>query len=109
MPEDRWSLLGGAVLVTVVALAGCASDDGRPQQGGGAPAPTGTTTTQETTAPKKKAAEACQQPSECESNICFAGGNQAFCSVACTTANAATVCVAPFTGSCNKKGYCKRD
>jgi len=103
----RWSLL---IAVTTLAAAsattGCSADDGRPEQGGG------TTTASaniDPAAPKKKAAEVCQAPAECESNVCFNGGTQSYCSVACTAANAATVCAPPFTGSCNKKGFCKRD
>lgn len=62
------------------------------------------------TATKKAAGEGpCGANAECESDVCFIGGNQSYCSVKCTTADAATKCVAPFTGTCNKQGFCKRD
>lgn len=103
----RWSALVAATsLALACAMTGCSADDGRPEQGGGV---TTASSNIDPNAPKKKAAEVCQVPAECESNVCFNGGNQSFCSVACTAANAATVCAAPFTGSCNKKGFCKRD
>ncbi len=50
----------------------------------------------------------CSSPSECESGTCFQGGTSSYCSLACTTANAATVCVAPFNGVCNNQGYCRK-
>ena len=62
------------------------------------------------TAAKKAAAEGpCASNTECESGVCFIGGNQSYCSAKCTAADAATTCAAPFTGSCNKQGFCKRD
>jgi hypothetical protein len=51
----------------------------------------------------------CGANAECESNVCFVGGTQSYCAVKCTSADAATTCAAPFTGSCNKQGFCKRD
>lgn len=70
------------------------------------PAPSGASNT----AAKKAAAEGpCAANAECESGVCFIGGNQSYCSVKCTAADAATTCTAPFTGSCNKQGFCKRD
>ena len=36
------------------------------------------------------------------------GGMGSYCSLLCTQANASTVCVAPFSGVCNNKGYCKK-
>ncbi|MBS2012764.1 MAG: hypothetical protein JST00_07755 [Deltaproteobacteria bacterium] len=104
----RWTAAAIALTAATaaVAISGCSSDDGRPEQGGGV---TTVSANIDPSAPKKKAAEVCQVPAECESNVCFSGGNQSFCSVACTPENAATVCAAPFTGSCNKKGFCKRD
>jgi len=103
----RWTLtLAATALATMIVTTGCSGDEGRPEQGGG----TTTAAAQiDPAAPKKKAGEACQAPAECESSICFNGGTQSFCSVACTAENAASVCAAPFTGSCNKKGFCKRD
>jgi hypothetical protein len=62
------------------------------------------------TAGKKANAEGpCAADTECESGVCFIGGNQSYCSAKCTSADAATTCAAPFTGSCNKQGFCKRD
>lgn len=62
------------------------------------------------TATKKANAEGpCAANSECESGVCFIGGTQSYCSAKCTAADAATTCAAPFTGSCNKQGFCKRD
>ena len=120
-------------------LAGCSADDGKPVTGptgpgsgtgtgGGKNGNTSTTqqqpsdpssqqTTSTTTNPtdpatssaKKANAEACTANDQCESNVCFIGGNQSYCSVKCTSADAATTCVAPFTGTCNKQGFCKRD
>src|SRR5262245_66139719 len=50
----------------------------------------------------------CSANSECESNICFIGGNRTFCSLHCTMATAATDCpVPPTSGTCNMQGYCK--
>jgi len=106
------------------AIAACSSDDGKPSAGSSGTVPTGSAdASAEAAASEAGAAEAgaaeagakkpnaapCTLPAECESGICFVGGNQSFCSVTCTPANAPTVCVAPFTGSCNKQGYCKRD
>jgi hypothetical protein len=58
---------------------------------------------------KKNAESPCATNEECESNLCFMGGNQSYCSIPCTVANGPTVCVPPFTGSCNMRGACKRD
>lgn len=61
-----------------------------------------------TTGTGKDLGEACTQNSDCKSAECFVGGMQSYCSLRCTTANAATVCVAPFAGVCNNHGYCKK-
>jgi hypothetical protein len=58
---------------------------------------------------KGNAVQGCTKDAECESGHCFIGGNQSFCTVPCTVAMQATVCVPPFTGTCNKQGFCKRD
>ena len=51
---------------------------------------------------------ACSANSQCESNICFIGGNRTFCSLHCTMATAATDCpVPPTSGTCNMQGFCK--
>jgi hypothetical protein len=120
-------------------LAGCSADDGRPITGPTGPSTgtstgtgpgsgTGTgggddgkeqpTDTAQSTSPtdpagaatKKANAEGpCAANSECESGVCFVGTNQSYCAVKCTAADAATTCAAPFTGTCNKQGFCKRD
>jgi hypothetical protein len=118
--------LGAIVLVT-----GCGSDDG----GTVASTDTGTaadtatssmdtatatdtaTTTEtsgETTgetssdAAKKALGETCAVDGDCASNACFVGGMGSYCSLKCTTENAATVCIAPLLPECNIKGYCKK-
>ena len=77
---------------------------------------TGTTTPTEdaghdsgNTSGKAGLGETCAAPADCESNFCFVGGQGSYCSLQCTTANAATVCVPPvFDGTCNKQGYCRK-
>lgn len=50
----------------------------------------------------------CSANSQCESNLCFIGGNRTFCSLHCTMATAATDCpVPPTSGTCNMQGFCK--
>ena len=50
----------------------------------------------------------CSANAQCESNVCFVGGNRTFCSLHCTMATAATDCpVPPTSGTCNMQGYCK--
>jgi hypothetical protein len=50
----------------------------------------------------------CATNAQCESNLCFVGGNRTFCSLHCTMATAATDCpVPPTSGTCNMQGYCK--
>lgn len=110
----KWSAVVLPSLLLAASLVACSSDDGKPTQTGtssGAVAgeDAGTGSEGGTAAAKKKAAETCAAADECESGVCFIGGNQSFCSVKCTTDTAATICVAPFTGTCNKQGYCKRD
>lgn len=92
-------------------VAGCSGDDGKPSgtTGTSSGTPTNEDAGTSSGAKKKNAELGCTKNEDCESNICFQGGNQAFCTVACTAQNVATVCVSPFTGSCNNKGYCKRD
>ena len=111
------------VTALVALLAGCSGDDGKPTgpgsgtgTGGGKGTGTGSeaqtpadTSATEPGAKKKNAEGPCTQGSECESGVCFVGGNQSYCSVKCTVDTAPATCVAPFTGSCNKQGYCKRD
>ena len=50
----------------------------------------------------------CMVNSQCQSNLCFVGGMQTFCSLPCTMATAAQDCpVPPTSGTCNMKGFCK--
>lgn len=122
-----------AALAACSLLMGCSSDDGKPTTGPGSgtgtgggtgtgsgtgadtetgtspstPAPSGSTT-QTTTGAKKAAIEACTKDDDCASGVCYAGDQGSYCSLKCTAETAATVCVAPFAGTCNKKGYCKK-
>lgn len=128
-----------AILVFALGatLIACAEDEGRPGSGSGDgtgggrgdgtgsgagetadqttadPAPeTETQTDPSSPTGSAKTANAqgpCASDTECESGVCFSGGMQSYCSVTCTMENAATTCGAPFTGSCNKQGFCKRD
>ena len=51
----------------------------------------------------------CSVGSECESGLCFVGGQASYCSLRCTSANATTICTPPvFDGLCNMQGYCRR-
>jgi hypothetical protein len=98
------------VVAALLLEVACTSDEGKP----GPAAPTGPAPVPDAGAAeagaKKKVAEVgCVDDSECETNHCFVGGNQSFCTVPCTTANAQTICVPPLTGTCNMKGWCKRD
>lgn len=53
--------------------------------------------------------ETCNADGDCESDACFKGGQQKYCSLKCTQQNAATICVAPtFNGVCNNQGYCRK-
>ncbi|MDF2692905.1 MAG: hypothetical protein K0S65_1288 [Labilithrix sp.] len=54
-------------------------------------------------------ATGCSADEECESNVCFKGNTQSFCTARCDSNTATAVCVPPLTGTCNKQGYCKRD
>lgn len=111
------SLLG----VLVLAFAGACGGGDEGQPGSGTGAGTGTGTGQgANNAPSdagaegdggklKVAAQGCKVDADCETNHCFGGNAQSFCTVPCTTDNAPTICVAPLTGSCNKQGWCKRD
>jgi hypothetical protein len=58
---------------------------------------------------KKAFGEDCNSDGECESNACFMGNGQQFCSLHCTANTAATDCpVPPTTGECNPKGFCRK-
>lgn len=121
------NLSHGKLVATVVSLGvaalvvACSSEDGKPTTvvttdagssgSSGTVTDSGTPTTDaSSTAKKANGAVGCKADgSDCESGVCFAGNNQAFCTVKCTDATAATVCLAPLTGTCNKQGFCKRD
>jgi hypothetical protein len=97
----RLSLLG-LIALSGASSAGC-SDEGEPGPS------TGTSSGASSAGAKKIAEVGCNDDSECESNVCFKGNAQSFCTFKCTTETAANVCVAPLTGTCNKQGFCKRD
>lgn len=108
----------GLVVLASLAVAACSSDNGKPGSSSGTPVATeptdatdagGEAAVDAATSTKKKNGELCTKADECESNLCFVGGVQSYCTVKCTPADAPTTCVAPLTGSCNSKGYCKRD
>ncbi len=128
------SLVAASFLL--LANAACSSDDGAPSDGtteapkgahtgagdgsGASNTPATTATSSSATTPppsdagtdassaKKKAAEACTADADCESNVCFKGNKESYCSLKCTQANAVQVCVAPFGGQCNNQGYCRK-
>jgi hypothetical protein len=53
--------------------------------------------------------DTCTKDDDCESKACSVGGMGSYCSIRCTPANAAQVCVAPPSdGSCNNRGFCKK-
>ncbi len=96
-----FATLAGLALVT----AACSSEVGEP-------GPTGRSagsSTAEDGATKKAGEVGCDEDAECETNVCFKGNAQHFCTVRCTVETAQALCVAPYTGTCNKQGYCKRD
>lgn len=107
----KWTLLAAGALVFVASLAACSSDEGAP----GTSLPTGATSSTSSSSgdadggAKPNAAVGCNTDAECQSGHCFLGNAQHFCTVTCTTDNAPTICAAPFTGTCNKQGFCKRD
>ncbi len=98
---SRTSLLVAMLIVAPAAsaLVACSSDDGAPSS-----------TATETTAPagSKLAIEGCSRDADCASSVCYLGDQGSYCSLKCTAANAATACTAPFVGTCNKKGFCRK-
>jgi hypothetical protein len=103
--------LGLAAIAIGLSIVGCSGDEGQPGPTG---ASSGSATIEDAgsdaTNGKKKAAEVgCTTDSECETEVCFKGNAQSFCTIRCTVQTAAAVCGTPYTGSCNKQGYCKRD
>jgi hypothetical protein len=99
------------LLAAFVVLAGaCDEDWGEPQSTLGLPPAHDQDTTSPDAGGKLKAADqGCNADTDCETNLCFKGNGQNFCTTLCTIANQLTVCVPPYTGTCNKQGYCKRD
>jgi hypothetical protein len=50
----------------------------------------------------------CTKNADCQSNVCFIGTKQSYCSLLCTASNAVSACAAaPFNGTCNMQGYCR--
>jgi hypothetical protein len=99
----RWTL---ACVGALLFLAACSGDEGAPGPGG-----TGSSTSSSSgdAGAGANASVGCNADGDCQSGHCFLGNNQHFCTVPCTAENATTVCIAPFTGTCNKQGFCKRD
>jgi hypothetical protein len=115
-----------AALAACSAVMGCSSDDGKPTSGPGSGTGTGSgsgsgdgsgtgattpapsTSSAQATGAKKGPIEACTVDDECASGVCYLGDQGSYCSLKCTAEDAATACVAPFAGTCNKKGYCKK-
>ena len=100
----RTTLLGAVLLMAGSVLMGCSSDEGRPSDGTTGGSPSASTSTSET----KPAVSECLVDGDCESGVCFQGDQGSYCSLKCTPETASTVCAAPFAGTCNKKGYCKK-
>lgn len=111
-----------AVVAITSAVAACSDDDEKPGTGngtgngdgtgggnGGANADASTSGDSSTSGKKQNAEVGCTEDAECESGVCYIGNGQSFCSLKCTVDNQATVCVAPFVGGCNNKGFCKRN
>ena len=119
--NSRTSILP-IVLVVSSLLIGCSSDDGKPTSGPGTGSGTGggtnggktpapamdTSPTSPATGTKKAALEGCVKDDDCTSSVCYIGDQGSYCSVKCTPDNVTTACVAPFAGTCNKKGFCKK-
>ncbi len=138
MKLSKGTLASSAVTfasAVLTVLTACSSDDGAPSSSSGsssASSSSGTTTSSSSTSSsggtdasastdggstsssggqdggKKGLAETCTKNEDCESNACFMGNQGSYCSLPCTQANAATVCVAPFNGVCNNQGYCRK-
>ena len=113
MHSPRSALLTIVLVGTLAAFTtACSGDEGKPSGGSsGTPAAEGgaDAAPSEAGAGKTPNASPCTKNEDCQSNVCFVGGTQSYCSVKCSTGDAVTLCAAPLTGSCNKQGYCKRD
>ncbi len=92
------------------AGGGQSVDGGLSPRADGGPSPdAGETTNSGTmTGTKKAAAEVCKMDADCASGVCYVGEQGSYCSLKCTADTGTTVCVAPFVGTCNKKGFCKK-
>jgi hypothetical protein len=101
--------LGSVVIFVVTSIWACSGSDGKPTtlpppdagtDSGGDVAPT---------TPQPIGAD-CTDDGQCLSGHCFVGGKASWCTVPCTAANAATVCVPapPLDGTCNNQGFCRR-
>lgn len=102
------SMLVVAALAAFSLVVGCSSDDGKPTGQGAeetSPAPSASNTQ---TTGKKGPIEACTTDDDCTSSVCYLGDQGSYCSLKCTADTASTVCAAPFAGTCNKKGFCKK-
>jgi hypothetical protein len=116
--SHRLALVVTAVATVLVAI-GCSDDVGEPGPGSGSSSGASSSSGDladaggegdSSSSGKKKIGETgCAADEDCESNACFKGNAQSFCTVRCTGDTATSVCVAPLTGTCNKQGYCKRD
>lgn len=114
------SVLLPSSLAIVALVAACSSDDGAPSSSSGGSSTSSSSSSsggatdagEDATADgggaKKGLTEACATDAECESNTCFKGNQGSYCSLACTAASAATVCVSPFNGVCNNQGFCRK-
>ncbi len=102
-----------AVLIALTTLAACNADIGEPTgpvivQDAGAEAAADASKMAVPSTNKGPGVD-CGAAEECQSGICFVGGQASYCSLRCTNDNATTICsTQPFDGTCNKQGYCRR-
>ncbi len=99
----------GLFTIVTASVTACSGDEGEPGTSWGTTLADDAGSEREGGGKKVAAEPGCANDSECETNVCFKGNDQSFCTIECTTDTAATLCVAPYTGSCNRQGYCKRD
>jgi hypothetical protein len=96
---SRTRILVALLAASSCALVACSSDEG---------APTASSTDTVIPAGSKAAIEGCVKDADCASSVCYQGDQGSYCSLKCNGENATTVCVAPFVGTCNKKGFCRK-
>lgn len=110
MTPSRMWMASVAVVLAVGSIAACSSDDSPSGAADSGVADTGSDAGDagDGSTTLKALGETCGRNEDCASKTCFVGGQQSYCSLSCTPANAATVCTAPFTGTCNGQGYCKK-